>query len=675
MGVGSSGVSNFSYTSGSASGVKGQDGVGGSGVLATFGAVDPYSANGFSPDFVADESLATPYYRVSGSTSDYDTVYTSDTGAGGLATMNDSSGSLVWGPHNLLLRSQEFNSSWNQTNLTVGADAGTAPDGATTADAYIPASGSVSTYIRQVRSGNAAGQYTFRVFLKAGTLSGLWVELSLNTSADRAWFDLENGVKGTATGVVAHEIYSAPNGYYLCEIVVDVAAGNFEADIAIRPGDGSTGNITGDGSSSAVLMWGAHVFRSDLGGMASVLADQRVAGSETYVPTTTAARYLIRRRHYRYNGTSYVPTLLHEPVGATNLCPFSNDFSNWSIRNTDALTVTTDQGVGPDGNNSLDLLEITDTTNEVHGIFRNPGDGGNPSASNQLLAAHVRDDDQRYVALRAYIATNDWVVVVFDLQAGTITQESTGSGTTSLVDSGIIDCGGGLYRCWMSFSDSANGVVTAEEIMFVSSGTPTLATINGEEAYSGTAGVGLYAGFVDIVSGASVPSSHIPTTGASVTRSADTCKVKAAALPYDATAVTMLLAGRLDVLAPTTRVLSWWASTAERWLLYASGNSFIASGGASEFAVAIDSSTGFNLNRRIAARAVANSEIQSALNGTANPPQSATMPTTMPAVSSADLQVLDEAATTLGPLNGRVDKIILWAADIAEAGIEEATSA
>jgi surface protein len=46
MGVGFGGVSNFGYTSGSASGVKGQDGVGGGGVIATAG------GGGASPDFI-----------------------------------------------------------------------------------------------------------------------------------------------------------------------------------------------------------------------------------------------------------------------------------------------------------------------------------------------------------------------------------------------------------------------------------------------------------------------------------------------------------------------------------------------------------------------------------------------------------------------------------------------
>ena len=49
-----------------------------------------------------------------------------------------------------------------------------------------------------------------------------------------------------------------------------------------------------------------HLYRSDLGGMAPVPSDARVAGSTTYVPTTSTAKYLPRRHNHTYNGSAWV---------------------------------------------------------------------------------------------------------------------------------------------------------------------------------------------------------------------------------------------------------------------------------------------------------------------------------------------------------------------------------
>jgi hypothetical protein len=64
--------------------------------------------------------------------------------------------------------------------------------------------------------------------------------------------------------------------------------------------------------------WGAHLYRSDLGGM--VDNPDQSAGFETYVPTTSAARYLPRRGHHVWNGSAWVNEgLLHESEARTNL--------------------------------------------------------------------------------------------------------------------------------------------------------------------------------------------------------------------------------------------------------------------------------------------------------------------------------------------------------------------
>jgi hypothetical protein len=85
---------------------------------------------------------------------------------------------------------------------------------------------------------------------------------------------------------------------------VEITAGTTTLTLTVT---GSTGT-----------MW---VYRSDLGGMVSVPEDARATPSATtYVPTTSAARYLPRRGHRIYNGAEWVNEgVLVESEARTNL--------------------------------------------------------------------------------------------------------------------------------------------------------------------------------------------------------------------------------------------------------------------------------------------------------------------------------------------------------------------
>jgi hypothetical protein len=138
-----------------------------------------------------------------------------------------------------------------------------------------------------------------------------------NLAAKGKYFDL-------STGAVLGNLISAPDsasitnigdGWYKCQITV-TAAGNERLTIYLSP-DGTSFSFDGD-STSGIYVWGASIHRSDLGGM--VDNPDQSAGFETYVPTTSAARYLPRRGHHVWNGTAWVTEgLLHESEARTNL--------------------------------------------------------------------------------------------------------------------------------------------------------------------------------------------------------------------------------------------------------------------------------------------------------------------------------------------------------------------
>jgi hypothetical protein len=96
--------------------------------------------------------------------------------------MVDSDGVLKWGPHNLLLRSEELdNAVWSKFDATVTANATVAPDGTNTAD-QITYTATADARLIQNNS-VSAGEHTFGIWVK-GT-AGETITLELDATVDQ----------------------------------------------------------------------------------------------------------------------------------------------------------------------------------------------------------------------------------------------------------------------------------------------------------------------------------------------------------------------------------------------------------------------------------------------------------------------------------------------------------
>jgi hypothetical protein len=151
---------------------------------------------------------------------------------GSLATVTDSDGYINWAQHNLLLASEQFDTtSWTKSSATVAANSIAAPDNAITADT-IAASGANGTVLQSYTA--AAVPYVFGVWLRRKTGTG-----NIQIAAD-------NGTYTTVT---------ITNAWALYTVTQTPTAGTKSAGIRI---------VT---SGDEVYAWGAHLYRSDLGGM------------------------------------------------------------------------------------------------------------------------------------------------------------------------------------------------------------------------------------------------------------------------------------------------------------------------------------------------------------------------------------------------------------------------
>jgi hypothetical protein len=299
--------------------------------------IDAYAVGGFSPALVFD--FDSEYYRTGGTESTFDSSITH--ARSGNATMVDSDGLLKWAPHNLQTGASNPSSEFASTHTD---NAGVDPSGAneavsvtSTADglsnhAYtpLPFNGSI-THVGYVKK-SQSNDYVF-IFGSGANSFSFTLNLTNGNVVNEAF-------GSGATGSV--EVTDAGNGWYKFVVIRNEDVFNATVGITFRPSRADSDNgasaLTGDG----YLLWGVHSYRSDLGGM----VDNPDTGN-SYVPTTTAARYLPRRGHHVYNGTEWVNEgLLVESEARTNLVMYSQDFAQWT--KTAPMTVTANQ-VGPDG--------------------------------------------------------------------------------------------------------------------------------------------------------------------------------------------------------------------------------------------------------------------------------------------------------------------------------------
>jgi hypothetical protein len=207
------------------------------------------------------------FYAGSGATGD--AVYTG----------NGVNGIFIWGaqlnvanaPVNLLTFSEQFdNAAWGKSNVSVTANTAVAPDGAVTADLFIP--DTVSTQHRLDSASTAVASsttYTASVYGKAGAYNFLLVRLRDAVSTADAIFNLANGATGAITIASwsngSSTITAVGDGWYRCTFTATSnSAGASAGTTAFRLNVGNP-NSNGDLSSWAgngtdgVFLWGAQL--------------------------------------------------------------------------------------------------------------------------------------------------------------------------------------------------------------------------------------------------------------------------------------------------------------------------------------------------------------------------------------------------------------------------------
>jgi hypothetical protein len=385
-------------------------------------------------------------------------------------TYVDSEGVIRTATTNLLLRSEEFETTWGTFGLSVTANQETAPNGALTAD-LISINGSGQGIWQPVTSAPGV-QYTFSVYVKLGTMSAANYKIAVRD--DTAGVFIASDVEPTQA--------PSSNGWTRISYTATAPAGCTTIRFyAFR----NTANVTG-----TIYLWGAQLEQSTTVG--------------EYIPTTSTINSAPRFDHNPTTGES-LGLLVEE--SRQNLLEYSEDISQWSSITGGSPTITPNADTAPDGTNTATLIENTGTTGYI-------GDAtAYTSGTTYTFSGYFKANDGDKVAILLYSSgatSGFWnsetfnVATTFDLTNGTFTAFA---GAVAPTTSTITDAGNGWWRCSITATATSNSSGANQLIRNMSGGTE-----------------GIYVWGYQIEAG-SFPTSYIPTTGATATRAADVASI------------------------------------------------------------------------------------------------------------------------------------------------------
>jgi hypothetical protein len=442
---------------------------------------------------------------------------------------------IKWGPHNVVTFSEEFdNANWTKTGTSISENTAVAPNSTQTADKLVEGTSSGNKYTSGSGSAfavTAGMKVTVSCFIKAGERT--WCALGISKTSgqpytggaftDRsAYFNLSTGAAGTVgSSLSSSSITDVGNGWYLCSITgTAVASGSIAPFITIALGDVNA-SYTGDGS-SGIYLWGAHLYRSDLGGM----VDNPERG-DSYVPTTSAARFLPRVGHHVFNGDAWVNEgVLAESEQRVNLYEYSSDFTNsyWAKENVPSGGLNFD-GVGPDGQEDSAVKLIDSNAGGTGSVYLTSGVVTVGVSSQYTASVFAKKLGVSYLGISTRgFTTPANATTFFDLDDGIVSQKSSEHDVAT-----IQNVGNGWYRCAITFTTDATDTTGQNRFFLSDNGTST--TVN----LDGTSSILLYGAQFDVGNSnasAPTPSSYIPTSGQQEIREAESFTIPSANLPW-----------------------------------------------------------------------------------------------------------------------------------------------
>jgi hypothetical protein len=432
---------------------------------------------------------------------------------------------------NLLLRSEEFdNASWSKTASSVTANTIVAPNGTVTADKLVEDTSTGGHVLVQGSSGIPdSASVCVSCYCKAAERS--WVAITVTDKAaiiNRRWFNLSNGTQGATNGTIS--AFSATNvgdGWYRIAVTASVGTGASTPGVRISLGVAdNTASYTGDGT-SGIYLWGAQLEQSSTVG--------------EYIPTTSTINSAPRFDHNPTTGES-LGLLVEE--SRTNSLVQSEDFSTtWTQSN---VTVTTNTVTAPDGTTTADTFGpvVGDGLTTTRFLRQTPA---LTTQQAYTLSVFVKVGTATINGIALFVSDQTATNIFrgnFNLFTLGTTAGSTGWATPT---STIIPYPNGWYRCILS-GVTSTAHTSLRAIIYLNQFGTTADTYGTIHIWGAQLEAGAF------------PTSYIPTTTATVTRSADVASITGAS--FGTTRTNLLLQSEQFNYAAWTKVASTITSNA-----------------------------------------------------------------------------------------------------------------
>ena len=384
------------------------------------------------------------------------------------ATRVGPTGLIEKGRENLLLQSNQFDTTWSTSSVSVTSGQ-SGYDGSNDAWSVFPTATTGNCSIRQNLS--PTGVKTFSVYAKAN--GGNAICLRTNDSTTNTWFDLSNGTIGTtSSAVIDSNILDLGNGWYRCS----TAFSNTMTSVRIYISDAV--NIFSCTTNNGVYLQDAQL---EIG-----LAATEVI---TTGATTGKAGLLEDEPRFDYSGGATCPSLLLEP-SRSNLMTYSEIFEGSSSgywRVFDNGIIEPNYGISPEGVQNSTKIGTSGGNNDF--VYNSITIS---SGTAYTLSCFVKNIDATESLIYGVNTTNN------DLTW-------SGSTLTNVVGGDFEPLDNGWYRIWITTTSTSTSAITR-----------IYSDRNG-----GTGSIEIY-GFQ--VEAGSYPTSYIPNhSGGSVTRGADFC--------------------------------------------------------------------------------------------------------------------------------------------------------
>jgi len=399
------------------------------------------------------------------------------------ATRVNASGNIEKETSNLLLQSNQFDTTWSN-NGTTETSGQSGYDGSS--DAWLLEKSIAGGSIRQSIVFNGVGTYS--VYAKAGTLNYILLYINYGSGTDtQAYFDLSNGSVGTTIAEIDANIESVGNGWYRCSVSFSTPSATATTLFFPAQGDGDTSGTSGN------------IYIQD-----AQLEQGLVA--RDYIETTTTAIYggitdNVPRLDYT---DSSCPALLLEPL-RTNLIAYSEYFNGADWINV-GVTATENAVISPEGVQNATQLNFTGTS---YKRFEQNTSNAATACTTSIFMKYINHD----IVMARMDSTSGASYAWFNIQTGEVLKVDGANGSVPDPIASVDDYGDGWYR----LNTTQNSMASNQEIFWYF--VPDINTSTGGWTGSGSA----YAYGAQFEEG-SYATSYIPTYGSSVTRNAENTK-------------------------------------------------------------------------------------------------------------------------------------------------------